>query len=57
MTTIDPRWRKSTRSGPESNCVEVRDSLDALRDSKNPGPRVIGDVRALVTAIREGRID
>ena len=33
-------WRKSTRSGGTSNCVEVTDNLPgivAVRDSKNPG--------------------
>jgi hypothetical protein len=32
-------WRKSSYSGQEGSCVEVRDDLSALRDSKNPdGP-------------------
>lgn len=32
------RWKKSTRStGGANNCVEVAHTLDALRDSKNPG--------------------
>lgn len=30
-----PRWRKSTRSGSESNCVEIAGTLDRVRDSKN----------------------
>lgn len=29
------RWRKSTRSGSESNCVEVASTADRVRDSKN----------------------
>ena len=29
------RWRKSTRSGSESNCVEVPHTRDRVRDSKN----------------------
>ncbi len=29
------RWRKSTRSGSESNCVEVPQTFDRVRDSKN----------------------
>ncbi|CCH31603.1 DUF397 domain-containing protein [Actinosynnema sp. NPDC047251] len=34
-----PRWRKSSRSGPNGNCVEVRGDLSAVRDSKQPhGP-------------------
>ena len=32
-------WRKSTFSGSGGNCVEVRQDLAAIRDSKNPsGP-------------------
>jgi hypothetical protein len=30
-------WRKSGRSGSGGNCVEVRDDLEAIRDSKAPG--------------------
>lgn len=33
-------WRKSSRSDNEASCVEVHHSLDALRDSKNPGPEL-----------------
>ena len=32
-------WRKSTRSGSESNCVEIAHlpaAITAIRDSKNP---------------------
>jgi hypothetical protein len=29
-------WRKSSRSGETGNCVEVRNDLAALRDSKRP---------------------
>lgn len=36
---IIPRWRKSSYSSNQESCVEVADSLDAVRDSKNPnGP-------------------
>jgi Domain of unknown function (DUF397) len=30
------RWRKSSYSGQESDCVEVSTSPAAIRDSKNP---------------------
>ncbi|MGQ0838920.1 DUF397 domain-containing protein [Actinokineospora sp.] len=35
-----PRWRKSSRSGNTTNCVEVAplDRTIGVRDSKNPGP-------------------
>jgi Domain of unknown function (DUF397) len=56
MTTI-ARWRKSRRSAPEANCVEVRGELDAVRDSKNPtGPTLTGQITALVTAVKDGSI-
>jgi hypothetical protein len=29
-------WRRSSRSGPNGNCVEVRYDLAAVRDSKRP---------------------
>jgi hypothetical protein len=29
-------WRKSSHSGTDGNCVEVRGDLAALRDSKSP---------------------
>lgn len=29
------RWRRSTRSGPNGNCVEVNTTLTGVRDSKN----------------------
>ncbi|MFI9644404.1 DUF397 domain-containing protein [Micromonospora sp. NPDC051925] len=42
MTTA--RWRKSTRSGNQGNCVEVADNLPsvvAVRDSKDPNGPVL----------------
>ena len=48
-------WRKARRSSNDQNCVEPRDTLDALRDSKNTaGPILRGDMRALV---RAGHLD
>lgn len=29
-------WRKSSRSGSATNCVELRQDLAAARDSKHP---------------------
>lgn len=47
-------WRKSSYSGGENNaCVEIKDDLTAIRDSKNPdGPVLYGDIRALIAAIQ-----
>lgn len=30
------RWRRSSRSGTTGNCVELRQDLAAVRDSKQP---------------------
>lgn len=38
MMSAEPRWRKSTRSANEGNCVEVADNLAGVvlvRDSKD----------------------
>jgi hypothetical protein len=51
------RWRKSSYSGAESNCVEVNGTLDAVRDSKNPsGPLLRASVPGVVRAIRAGQL-
>lgn len=50
-------WRKSRRSQNGQNCVEVRNTLDHVRDSKNPtGPTLPGNVPALIHAIQTGRL-
>jgi hypothetical protein len=33
--TIGTRWRKSEASGQQDNCVEMPETRNALRDSKN----------------------
>jgi uncharacterized protein DUF397 len=50
-------WRKSSRSVNGQTCVEVVGSLDAVRDSKNPGVALRADVGALVRAVRSGVVD
>jgi hypothetical protein len=48
-------WRKSSFSGSGGNCVEVRQDLAAVRDSKNPaGPSLTADLVRLVAVVRAG---
>jgi hypothetical protein len=49
-------WRKSRFSENGPNCVEVRNTLSELRDSKNTPAILRGDVRRLLRAIKEGRL-
>lgn len=49
------RWRRSSYTNNEGNCVELAHTRDLVRDSKNPGPVLRVDVDALVAAVREGR--
>lgn len=49
-------WRKSSRSENTGTCVEVRNTLSELRDSKNTSATLRGDVRRLARAIKEGRL-
>ncbi|WP_424184876.1 DUF397 domain-containing protein [Actinokineospora sp. G85] len=47
-------WRKSSRSDGTSNCVELRQDLAAVRDTKRPGvvlPVSRDAVRELITKI------
>ncbi|WP_424189165.1 DUF397 domain-containing protein [Actinokineospora sp. G85] len=51
-------WRKSSFSGSGGNCVQVRQDLTAVRDSKNPsGPTLAVDLRQLTAAARSGKLD
>lgn len=50
-------WRKSSRSGEDTNCVEVHHDLAAVRDSKqDDGPVLRGDITALIKSIRAGLV-
>lgn len=49
-------WRKSRFSENGPNCVEVRNTLSELRDSKNTSATLRGDVRRLAQAVKDGRL-
>jgi hypothetical protein len=58
--TPELHWRKSSYSGENGACIEIADLPDggaAMRDSKNPGPVLPVDVRALLTAVKAGHLD
>lgn len=49
-------WRKSSKSD-SGQCVEVRQDLAAVRDSKRPGPELVAPVADLVEGLKHGRFD
>jgi hypothetical protein len=51
-------WRKSSFSGNSGDCVEVRQDLAALRDSKNvTGPALTVDLSRLLASVKSGKLD
>jgi hypothetical protein len=57
MTNGPHRWRKSTRSGTQTNCVELAATLDRVRDSKNPtGPTLRVDLTTFLSDVKSGKI-
>jgi len=52
-------WRTSSFSGGENNdCVQIANTLEALRDSKNPDGGIVHvDLRHLVNAAKHGQLD
>jgi hypothetical protein len=50
-------WRKSSFSGNSGDCVEVRQDLAAIRDSKNAaGPSLAVELARLVAVVKAGRL-
>lgn len=60
MTTVPEvpgRWRKSSRSSQETDCVEL-DPAGAVRDSKNPdGPVIRIRLSTVIAAAKAGQLD
>jgi len=55
---VPDNWRKSSYSQQETACVEVANTLDWVRDSKNPvGPTLRVDVQAFLDAVKAGQFD
>jgi hypothetical protein len=55
--TAPARWKKSSFTAQQANCVEVASTLTALRDSKDrQKPILPADVPALVAAVKDGWI-
>jgi uncharacterized protein DUF397 len=53
--TVPSRWRKSSFSGEQTDCVELASGLDAVRDTKNPAvqlPVSHQSLTAFVAALR-----
>lgn len=58
MTNGPHRWRKSSYSSSDPNCVELAGTLDRIRDSKHPtGPTLRIDLTAFLTTIKAGHLD
>ncbi|MBE1468050.1 DUF397 domain-containing protein [Kibdelosporangium phytohabitans] len=58
MTTLQPagRWRRSSRSAPQGDCVEIEGALRAVRDSKNPASELtFGASQAVASLVRSLR--
>jgi hypothetical protein len=49
-------WRRSSRSENDANCVELRNTLDHVRDSKNTDQALRAEVPALVRAVQANRL-
>jgi hypothetical protein len=51
-------WRKSSFSGDSGECVEVRQDLAVIRDSKNPaGSTLAVDLSRLLATVKSGKLD
>jgi hypothetical protein len=57
MTPVPTRWRKSSRSAEETDCIELAPiGIGAVRDSKNPaGPMLSIDMSKLLISVKTDR--
>lgn len=51
------RWRKSSYSAQETDCIEVADTLKAVRDSKNPGGPELRVPMNFFAEVKAGKLD
>ncbi|MGH3622059.1 MAG: DUF397 domain-containing protein [Sciscionella sp.] len=58
MKVVGQQWRKSTYSAQATNCVELNDTNDMIRDSKNHAvlPLDRDAVAGLLRAVRTGTL-
>lgn len=56
---MTPTWQRSSYSGNQGNCVEVKRTLAAFRDSKNVDVEMpvgsVDNVRMLMQFVKTGR--
>jgi hypothetical protein len=56
MNDQQPRWRKSSYSGADNQCIDLA-YVGLVRDSKNPeGPRLRIGLSSLLAAIKDDRL-
>lgn len=57
IDTTRARWRKSSHSGANGQCVELANT-GLVRDSKNPaGPALAVDLTELLSVVKAGQLD
>jgi hypothetical protein len=61
LMTSERHWRTASYSNDNGTCVQVANSLDAVRDSKNPAGPVLAwapeTLGAFLLKVKGGRFD